>query len=495
MIRRAAIASAPLARTSGVALAVAGAAALLGAASALQPLLALALMALAVVLMLAFAAPVFTLLLVLFLTAIVPYGVQNALGGGGAGLLPSDLLLLALLVRTVAVLPALRLDRRRLLLAAFATVFLALAVLQLVHGLRLGYPVSQVGAEFREVLGYSAFLLALPFLANPTQRRRLLHGLLFLAVLLGLWGMLQWLVQLPFTEAGDAGVREGVALTTAGRGQLQGGLFGFPVALVACYAVLLSGVVRSLATRVALFAAVALNAVAIVLTFERTVWVAAVLGVAFVTLKAGRLQRAKVLLVAPMVLVVALIAFASIAPREFTTARERLFTLAQASSDASLAERVIESRHVMHEIAERPVTGSGFGAAVYFRRPWLFVPAQSWTYTHNSYLAIAWKMGLPAAILLVSLLAYAVARRTPRSADALVKAVQNGAQGALLAVLIVSLNFAALRGLSITAVIGVLLAVATWHGETAEETERSRAASGSSRPPDFAASRPRLAEG
>ena len=45
-------------------------------------------------------------------------------------------------------------------------------------------------------------------------------------------------------------MREGVRFTSAGRGQIQGGLFAFPVAVVMGVAALLSQRVRSTRTRV-----------------------------------------------------------------------------------------------------------------------------------------------------------------------------------------------------------------------------------------------------
>ena len=39
-------------------------------------------------------------------------------------------------------------------------------------------------------------------------------------------------------SAGDVGVRAGVALTSNGTGQLQGGEFAFPAAIVLCFAAL-----------------------------------------------------------------------------------------------------------------------------------------------------------------------------------------------------------------------------------------------------------------
>ena len=77
------------------------AAVLFGAIIAVKPAFAFALLGLAVVVTLAFVWPVAHLTLILFVTVIVPYGIQNQYGlAGGSGLVLSDVLILVALLRS-----------------------------------------------------------------------------------------------------------------------------------------------------------------------------------------------------------------------------------------------------------------------------------------------------------------------------------------------------------------------------------------------------------
>ena len=87
---------------------------------------------------------------------------------------------------------------------------LGLAVLQAFHGVQAGYDTGTTGAELRVLLGFGAALIAVPLLREPAARARLSKGLIVVGLAVGLWGLVQWTVELPFTAAQDAGVRPGV---------------------------------------------------------------------------------------------------------------------------------------------------------------------------------------------------------------------------------------------------------------------------------------------
>ena len=362
----------PSRQTARVAVVMTAAAAIVGALAAAEPRLAVGLVAGCLLLALPFAAPVAHLLLLVLVTAIVPFGVQNAVAFGGGpgtpGILPSDVLLLGGLARAGLVLLDTPLERRpRLALAAVAAV-LAATTVQLLHGLRAGYDPGSTGAEFRVLLGFGAAAIALPILADRAQREALFKGLVGVGLLVGLWGLVQWTVDLPFTGAEDAGVREGVRLTSAGRGQIQGGLFAFPVAIVLATAALLSDEARSARTRALLGLVVALNAADLVLTYERTFWMATVLALAVLGLRASRTQRLRLVGTAAALLAVVVASMAVAAPGDLTAARERLLSIGEYQSDLSLRYRFTESQNVLAAIEERPLTGSGLGAAIVWGR-------------------------------------------------------------------------------------------------------------------------------
>ncbi len=446
------------------------------------PFIALGLAAAALVVALTFAAPVANLVLIILTTAVVPYSVQNQLtGGAGArGLIVSDLLLLAGLLRVVPGLVAGRgVERRHRLLLAPLAAFLVVVVYQFARGVMVGNDLSTAGAEFRTLLGFSTFLVAVPVVSDARARRQLAKGLLVTGLLLGLWGIAQWLFDIRFK--GEFGVREGISFTTSGRGQLQGGLYAFPVAAVLGFAAIVSGEFRQLRHRLMVIAVTALNLLCVVLTYERTFWVATVVAMGVVTVKAGHGPRSRALVWGPAMILVLLAGMATFAPGALGSARERLLSLGQYSTDASLYYRIVESRHVGDEIRARSGLGSGLGAEIVWSRPWDGVPARSYDYTHNGYLWAAWKLGVPAAVLLCATLLTGVAWRVP-DRDPLRRSMRHGSQAALLLLMIANLTFPSFNTYGITATMGLLLAFSATAASTrqgnADEVEPSAAAVG-----------------
>jgi O-antigen ligase len=393
-------------------------------------------------------------------TAIVPVGVQQQLGtGGGAGLILSDLLLFAGLIGAAPYL--LRRQRTAALARATAAIvgFLAIACLQFMRGVVAGRDLSLVGYELRVLLGFGGFLIAVPIITDPQRRRRFIAMLPAIGLAVGLWGLAQWVFAFNFTASADAGVREGVRLTSSGRGQLQGGLFAFPVALLTALGALLSGQVRSTRLRVVLVVIMALNAASLVLTYERTFWIATTIGAAFVIVKFGAAQRYRAALGGVAFVLVLLAGMATLAPHELAAAQERLFSLGQYGSDYSLRYRTTESKYVARAALAQPVAGAGLGASVFWGRPWdLAVPARD-TFAHNGYLWMAWKLGIPTALLMTALLFAAIKPFDPSGPTDLFGGVQRGARGALLTLALVNVAFPAVNQLNITATLGTLMVI------------------------------------
>ena len=191
-------------------------AAVTGALAAAEPKLALAMVFGALLLALPFIAPVPHLLLLVLVTAIVPFDVLNSFAFGGGqgrpGLMASDVLLLGGLARAALVLLDTPLERRPRWAAGGVAVILAVAGLQLVHGLTAGTDAGTSGAELRVLMGFGAAGIALPIVADPAQRAALFKGLIGVGLAIGAWGLVQWTIDIPFTASEDAGVREGVRL-------------------------------------------------------------------------------------------------------------------------------------------------------------------------------------------------------------------------------------------------------------------------------------------
>ena len=429
-----------------------------------QPKLTLgAVVAVGLVLLL-FRVPAVAIAILIFLTSVLPYQTQNQLGiGGGShspGLLLSDVLLFPALGWAVLALAGLRLGRREFRFVVGVFVLLIIAALAFVHGVRAGNNLSQAGQEFRVLSGLALFLVALPLLSDRRTRRQLMIGLLAAGLTLGAWGIVQWFGHIQLGQASDFGVRQGVRLTSAGSGQLQGGEYAFPVVIVMCFAVLVSRSVRGRATMAALMLTLALNVVSCILTFERSFWLDTLLGIGVVLVSAPGWQRIRFLLTLPFFAAVFFVTLATLAPKQLTTAGERLLSLGQYANDDSVKYRLVESHFVIQRIRAHPIEGSGLGATIFWGQPWAQVPPKSYTFSHDGYLWLAWRLGLPAAALLVLLIGIAILGRGPPDRDPFRAAVRRGAQGALAGLMLATATFPSFSALSITCVMGVLLALA-----------------------------------
>jgi hypothetical protein len=237
-------------------------------------------------------------------------------------------------------------------------------------------------------------------------------------------------------------------------------MFGFPVAVLLSTAALASGELRRGLPRLVVLAVLITNAMALIFTFERTLWIATIAGTVAMLARAGTRARLRALVWTPVVVVALVVALSALEPGSVTTAAQRLVSLKDYSSDSSVRYRLIESEHVLARIRAHPVTGSGLGAAIYWGRPDRRVAPQGWRYTHNGYFWLSWKLGIGAAALIVVLLAAAVLWRGPPDAEPLFVAVRNGAQAALLAYLVIATAFPIFNELATSALIGLLVAMA-----------------------------------
>jgi len=436
------------------------AAVVFGALIAVMPAAAVALLGLAGLVALAFLRPVAHLTLTLAVTTIVPYAIQNQYGfAGGEGLVLSDVLILLALLRALMILLREPLEPRRTLAMAAIGTMLLIAALQAVRGWSSGADLGQVGYEFRVLLGWATVAIAVPLLADRAQRERLLKGMLGVGIAVGIYGLLQYFELLTFFVEGQAGLREGVRFTSSGKGQIQGGLFAFPVGVLVGFAVLTSGAIRSRIGQLALLVLVGLNAIGLLLTYERTFWLATFLGLGFIAVRAGFAQRLRVVvLVLGLVLVLAPI-ISTVAPGALAAASERLLSLNQYGNDDSVRYRLQEGRHVIDKIHAHPVVGWGLADEIFYGLPWLQTPPSAESFAHNGYLWLSWKLGIPAALLLFAAIGWAIAARPPPGLDPLARAVRLGAQASLLLMAVISITFPSFSALNITAVSGVLLAM------------------------------------
>jgi hypothetical protein len=448
-------------------LAVLGTAALIGAAASVQPVAALAPFAAVALVAFAFLAPVAHLMTLLAVTAVVGYALQHKLG---SHLLPSDALLVSGLVRAFVITRRQRLERRQLLVLALMSAFLIATLLQVVHGLRSGYGFSEVGDEGRDLLGFGALLIALPILNDAHGSRRLARGLAVVGLLLGVWGLGTWALGISFGENVDIGVRSSAGFAVTGNGQLHGGLYAYPIAVIMAATALLTGQAGRGWRRWWIVAVLVTNTVCLLLTYERTFWMTTVLTLAFVVAKCGRGRRlrAAVTIVATGLAVFGLLA--TVSPGNLSKIEARVLTLGQAQTDDSVRYRVVETGYVLHKIKARPWLGWGLGDTIYWGQFWNQVPPRAAWFSHNGYLWVIWKIGIIPAALLFGLLAWAIAARASPDADPVLRSLRVGAQGGLLVLALSSVTFPSFNSITITATMGVLLAICL--------TPRQRSASG-----------------
>lgn len=409
---------------------------------------------------LVFVYPVAGLSVLLAVTVLVPVDVQDSLsvigGRDRPGLLVVDVLMLVSLARIVWLLATARLPLDRRMLAGLAVG--AIVVLSTLWGLVLGADTSETGHEARRViLGVAAFVLALPVVDDRRARRHLQWALVGIGGALAAWGLAQWVFAVGYTPAGDVGIRPGVALTSSGHGQLQGGMYAFGIAVILIWAVLLSGSVTARWQQGALAVMLLANAACLVLTFERSLWIATVVACAAVAVVSGPEARGRALRLSA-VGCAGLLVVAAFVPGVARTAVERLASVGQVSTDSSFEARVVESRAVVERIVERPVTGSGFGNTITWGKRDTFATTTT-PFSHNGYLWLIWKIGVPASALVFGLLTVIVVRRTPPGDDAQWAALQRGGRGALLSLLAICMLFPVVNALGITAALGVVAAL------------------------------------
>ncbi|SEH50241.1 O-antigen ligase [Mycolicibacterium rutilum] len=407
---------------------------------------------------LAFAAPVASLTVLLAVTVLVPFEVQDSFAVFGGrdrpGLLVVDVLMLLGLIRVAALLLRGRqlLDRRVLAGLAVAVIM----TVALLWGCALGASVSEAGHEMRRViLGCGTFLLALPLVDDATARKRLERSMLGIALALALWGLAQWFLSVGYTTSGDVGIRPGVDLTSSGHGQLQGGMYAYPVAVILAWAVVLSGRHRDMRVQALVTTILLLNGMCLVLTFERSLWGATAIGCVLVALLSGPAGRRRSVPWAVGGLTLMVVA-AAVAPGQARTAVERLLSIRQVTTDTSVTARLVESRAVIDAIIQRPFAGSGFGATVTWGQRDTFATVTT-PFAHNGYLWLAWKIGIPAALLVVALIAAAICRRVRDDSDW--AALRRGSQASLVAMLVICIVFPVFNVLGITAAMGFLAAV------------------------------------
>lgn len=398
--------------------------------------------------------PAIALLALLAMNTICPQRWQTQAEIGG--LLPADVLLAAALAWAALDLPWRRLDRRTCWVAGALVAFMAVVIAQEARALALGRSLSGSGGEARVLLGLGTLLVALPLLADRAGRARLGRGLAALGLLLGLWGIAQPAFGLVFDPPQDLGQVTSASHATAGR---TIGMFAFPVAALCALTALTVGAARTRAGRVVLTLTVIANLAAVVLSFERTFMIATAVGIAVLALRTPGSARLRLAGLTSAMVVAATLSLGMLNPHLLAATGAHLTTALHPGDDPSIRYRAAESAVVRSEIAASPWTGRGMGATIRIGRPGTLRPIVDRRYAENGYLWLAWKTGIPAAVLACALLLAALtAPHRRKLPDAPGRALALGAQSSLAALAIATVAFPSFAQIGITSVIGVMAA-------------------------------------
>ena len=203
----------------------------------------------------------------------------------------------------------------------------------------------------------------------------------------------------------------------------------------------------------------AANAAALMLTFERSFWLAIAAGLIFILLRTGWRQRMRILVGVPVLALLLLVAMSVLAPSELHATKERVMSLSRYQTDPSFAYRKVESQSVKRHIRAHPIIGWGLGASQLIGRPGTRAPVVRRRYVESGYLWLAWKLGIPGAALLFALLLYTATCRQARP-ESLGRSLRIGSQASLVTLAASSVAFAPFNSISGTTMIGVLMALA-----------------------------------
>jgi O-antigen ligase len=325
-------------------------AAVVGLASAISPA---AVAALAVVLGVGFGLVRQPLLGLAALLSTLVFGqvLRFGFSGGTANILPTDLLLPAVLgawLVSSVIFGRIPVVRSRLLAPTGA--WLLAVALSLATGLprlNLDAQDSLVAALYaaRWVLYFGAFLLTADAVRSERQARAVVFGLIAIGLLVAGFGFIQLAVFPDFSSMVPKGwdPHVGRLLSTWFDPNFVGGFFAFLLLVALAVAWESRG-----AARLALLAAVAVLLAALLLTYSRSAYAALLVGGALFAV-----LRARVLLVAGAL--VGIIVFAAV-PR----IQERVIGVRSVDETAQL--RIVSWQNALEVLRDHPLTGVGYNA-------------------------------------------------------------------------------------------------------------------------------------
>ncbi|MBM4168829.1 MAG: O-antigen ligase family protein [Ignavibacteria bacterium] len=268
--------------------------------------------------------------------------------------------------------------------------FLALAASSL--ALAIGFE-SNILLWLRELLVFLSFLLFFPLrdLMREKRGRRIVYAaLLLLALAISVKNLIQY--------------RSGLMLATylweVLRSRQTANEPLTMTILVGSIAVFMASGRRMI--RIAALMIAAFFALALLVTFSRGYWLGAALAVLVMFILGTRTERVRILqlgiTLGLVVSAVMAVLFSDVVIALFLSVFGRFVSAATATTDISVANRLIETQVVWDLILKNPLIGYGLGAK-YSYYHLLRTVTHDTEYVHNAYLYLWFKLGLPGLVI------------------------------------------------------------------------------------------------
>ena len=356
--------------------------------------------------------------------------------------------------------------------------FLLLVPVSVVHAYFFqGVPPKDVLGEARNLM----FLLLLPLsvavLDTKERVRRFIAGLLVLGVLFSLGQILQGIFHVRiFGDSGRLVTAETLGVKSYGATISNTG--GLNIIVLVMFVAVGWYVLKTIKPFKFLSLS-AVCAVGILLTFGRTTWGVALLGMVLVMCLLGIRKSGPTLLWSLVGSALAFTLLIAVKPAMLDALIDRATSVEKEIEYGSSAKwRYYEAEQILPQIAASPILGLGLGAA--YRRPARSdaLPEQV-RYIHNGYLYVASKLGMPALLLLVGFLGLIMScswRGSRTEQDPGLRAVHAATCAGVMSVLVASITEPHLMRDSSLAYLGVVagLTVALKrHASLAAPTERA----------------------
>jgi O-antigen ligase len=334
-------------------------------------------------------------LLLLVATGFFPEWMVPSFGAGGGAVHTEDLLLASLLgvlvFRLLIKFRPGKVPDRAIVIPLL--VVLTLMLFSMIYGAAfLGVDKKAALAEFRTYL-YLLPLLFIPLLLDSeAAMRRLWRLIVIVMLLLAVGQVVQGLFNIPVLHGGrlETAVTLDKSYSDATRSTVPGIyllIFGLLYALARAFGKGGRGLLW--------IPALALFAIAILVTYGRAIWLVSAAGMVMVGISLGARRMIQLSVLGAITLGIALTALAYLKPTMINAAADRLASIGtEVQGGSSLNWRHIENGYAWRKIQASPIAGIGLGASYKPLAGGLNAWLEQTRFIHNGYLYLVLKTGL-----------------------------------------------------------------------------------------------------